>query len=166
MCLFCGYWLPSPSFSHGLSRFGHCRFLNVRFGPAAVGHDGVVPTLHVLDSGIETMTCCGIGTSGTGVCFVESEAMHPTVVHGSAIIGGDAGSMQARHDWGWFGGSRGGSGGNSSSGIGAMETSLAGGEFVEAVFVFGGKVHAEFGEGFVGGRVGAPHIASHGEGAH
>lgn len=166
MCLFCGYRLPSPSFSLGLSWFGRCRFLGVGFGPAAVGHDGVVTTLHVLDSGIETMTCCGIGTSGTGVCFVESKAMHPTIVHETAIVGGGTGSAQARHDWGWFGGSRGGSGGNSSSGVGAMEADLAGGEFAEAVFVFGSKVHAEFGEGFVGGGVGAPHVASHGEDAH
>ena len=88
MCFFCGYRLPSPSFSLGLCLFGHCWFLGVGFGPAAVGHDGVVPTLHVLDSGSETMTCCGIGTSSTGVCFVESEAMHPTIVQETAIIGG------------------------------------------------------------------------------
>jgi len=126
MC-FCSYRLPSPSFSRGLNWFGCGGFLGVGFGPAAVGHDGVVPTLHVLDSGIETMTCCGIGTSSTGVCFVESEVMRPTIVQETAIVGGGAGIAQARHDWGWFGSSGGGSGGNSSSGVGAMEANLAGG---------------------------------------
>jgi len=137
--------------------------LRVCFGLASIGHDGVVPTLHVLDSGIETMTCCGIGTSGTGVCFVESEAMRPTIVHRGAIIGGDAGSTLAGRDCGRFGSSRGGSGANSNCGIGTMEPRLAGGEFAETFFVFGSEVHTQFWEGFVGGRAGAPHIARRGE---
>jgi len=59
--------------------------------------------------------------------------------------------------------SRGGSGANSNCGIGAMEPGLAGGEFVETIFVFGSEVHAQFWEGFVGSGAGAPHIACRGE---
>jgi len=90
--------------------------------------------------------------------------MRPTVIHGSAIVGGGTGSEQDRHGWGWFGSNGVSSGGNSSCSIGAMETNLAGGECAEAVYVFGSKVHTEFREGFVGGGADAPHIASHGEG--
>jgi len=101
--------------------------LSVRFGLAAIGHDGIVPTLHVRDGGSDTVTCCGIRTSCTVVRFVESESMRPAVIHGLAIVGSDAGGARVRQGWGWVDSSGGLSSGNRSGGVGAMETGLAGG---------------------------------------
>jgi len=56
---------------------------------AAVGHDGTVAALQVFDGGHEAMTFRGVGARGTGMVFVESKAMGPTVKHGNAIIGGN-----------------------------------------------------------------------------
>ncbi len=57
----------------------------------AVGHDGVVATLHVFDCCIGAVAIGQIGTSGACVGTVESQAMGPAIVHGEPIIGGDGG---------------------------------------------------------------------------
>jgi len=74
---YCWYRLPSPSFW---------------FGAVAVGHDGVVTTMHVFDGGSHVVTCIGVGAGGTHVVAVEPESMGPTIVHVHAII--------SDHGWG------------------------------------------------------------------
>jgi len=54
-----------------------------------VGHDGAVSALEVFDGGVEAMTFRGVGARGTGMVFVEAEAMGPTIKHGSTVIGGN-----------------------------------------------------------------------------
>ncbi len=53
---------------------------------AAIGHDGVVAAMHVLDRGRGVVAIGRIGTSCTCVVAVEAKAMGPTIVHMEAII--------------------------------------------------------------------------------
>ena len=66
----------------------------------AVGHDGVVSTMHVFDGGCLTVALSGVGAGGAGVILIETKAMRPTIIDLSAIIGGDhaGGSTGQRGD--------------------------------------------------------------------
>ncbi len=51
-----------------------------------IGHDGVVTTMHVLDSGSGVVAFSRVGTGGTCVVAVETKAMGPAIVHVKPII--------------------------------------------------------------------------------
>ncbi len=112
------------------------------------------------------MTFCGVGAHGTGMVFVESKAMGPTIKHGDAIIGGNC-RCGCRGHWRtkksrflmWFG--RG-----SGCRISTVVTASAGGDgFAEAFFVFGHEKLAKFDVGLIGGRAEVPHVAGQREDA-
>ena len=122
--------------------------------------------MQVFDCGREAVTFRGVGASGTGVIFVESEAMGPTVKHDNAVIGGNHRCGCGGH-WRtkksgflrWFG--RG-----SGCGISTVVTASAGGDcFAEAFFVFSCEKLAKFNVGLIGGRAEAPHVAGQREDA-
>jgi len=112
------------------------------------------------------MTFCGVGACGTGMVFVEAEAMGPTIKHGSTVIGGNRmcgcrvygrtkRSRFLRWFWIW-----------SVCGISTVVTVSAGGDwFAEAFFVFGCEKFAKLNVGLVGSRADAPHVARQGEDA-
>jgi len=144
---------------------------------AAVGHDGAVAALEVFDGGVEAMTFHGVGARGTGMVFVEAEAMGPTIKHGSTIIGGNRicgcrvhGRAKKRRCLGRFWVCRRRCLGRfwvwSVCGISTVVTVSASGDwFTEAFFVFCCEEFAELDVGLVGGRAEAPHVASQGEDA-
>ncbi len=127
---------------------------------AAIGHDGTVAALQVFDGGHEAMTFCRVGARGTGMVFVESEAMGPTVIHGDAIIGGNRmcgcgehGRADRSEFLRRFGRGHG-------CGISTVVTDSTGGDgFAEAFFVFGCEKLAKLDVGLIGGRAEAPHVA-------
>jgi len=112
------------------------------------------------------MTVCGVGACGTGVGFVESKSMGPTIKHGNAIIGrdcmhGSRGHWRYKRNgfWCWFSMRVG-------CHVGAVVPTSAGGDgFVEAFLVFGCEEFVKLNVGFVGGWAEAPHVAGQSEDA-
>jgi len=106
------------------------------------------------------MTVGRLGTSGTGMVFVETKAMGPAVKDFGAVIGsGHAGCSN---------GSRGGRSWGRASGehgcrIGAVESSLAGGEAPKAFFVCHCEGGLELGVCAVGGSLGKPVVTCMGK---
>jgi len=106
------------------------------------------------------VTFGGVGASGTGMIFVESEAMGPTVEHGNAIIGGSRMCGHGNHGWAVSSGFWRRFGRGSSHGISTViPTSAGDGGVFETFFVFGHEKLAKFDVGFVGGRAEAPYVA-------
>jgi len=112
------------------------------------------------------MTVHGVGARGTGVGFVESKSMGPTIKHGNAIIGRDC-MYGCRGHWRykrngflcWF--SR-----RVGRCIGAVIPAIAGGDvFAEAFLVFGCEEFMKLDVCFVGGWVEAPHVTGQSEDA-
>ena len=132
------------------------------FGFAAVGHDGVVPTSHVFDGGCLTVALSRVGASGTGVILIETEAMHPTIIDLSAIVGGDhaRGNTGRRGEW-----SRCMTGWSFGSSIGAVKSSLAGSEAAKMFLVGIVECGLEFGICSLVGRTGKPGFTSVGKDA-
>ncbi len=127
---------------------------------AAVGHDGTVAALQVFDGGHEAMTFRGVGACGTGMVFVESEAMGPTVKHGNAIIGGNCMCGCRKHGRADRSGFLRQFGRGHGCGISTVVTDSTGGDgFVEVFFVFGCEKCAKLDVGLIGGRAEAPHVA-------
>ncbi len=112
------------------------------------------------------MTICGVGTRGTGVGFVESKSMGPTIKHGNAVIGRNRmhgcrghGRYKRNGFLGWF---------NRRVGccVGAVVPAIAGGDvFAEAFLVFGCEEFTKLDVCFVGSWVEAPHVAGQSEDA-
>jgi len=76
------YWLPLPSDGIG-GRIG----CSVGLWVALARHNSVVASAHVFNCGCLAMTIGRLGTSGTGIVFVETKAMGPALKDLGAIIG-------------------------------------------------------------------------------
>ncbi len=112
------------------------------------------------------MTVCGVGACGTGVGFVESKSMGPTIKHGNAVVGRNR-MHGCRGHWRY-----------KRNGfcvglvmrvghcVGAVVPTIAGGDvFVEAFLVFGCEEFVKLDVGFVGSWAEAPHVTGQSEDA-
>jgi len=112
------------------------------------------------------MTIHGVGTCGTGVGFVESESMGPTIKHGDAIIGRNRMHGCRGHGSYKRNGFLGGFNRRVGHCVGAVVPAIAsGGVFVEVFLVFSCEEFMKLDVCFVGSWVEVPHVAGQSEDA-
>ena len=146
----------------GGARAGSC----TGSGTGATVRDAVVAAHHVVGCGGVDVSRCLVVAFGTGVGTVLTEAVRPTIEHGTRAVGADFGVGRGVG----FGGRRScrrrgdGSGWRSRS-VGAMIPTGLGGKFAEPLFVSFVEVLFKVFERPVGGGAGAPGLDGGGEDA-
>ena len=133
---------------------------------AATSHETLGPALHVAGSGRVLVAFAFVLARGTGVQAVFTEAVSPAVVIDRPASWDDVGARHGasgtrRSDNGRVGAGR----GHNHGAVGAMKTSVLGGEDASAFLGRLGEVVLEVHHGPVGLRLVAPFLGGSGENA-